>query len=168
MRFSPAHLAAHVLVHPGTVSRTRLLQSVLLGQRPSLHALRLRSHALVRTLRRYYAAARLLDHVYPGLICHRLSPDSPPSSAGVIEVSRFSRMKFPGVPGVYDYAGLLVSSRLRIPRCCLPASPNWVGALDCVFAAQYPAHQCLCLRLAAASRPPAQDSRSGWFATPFL
>ena len=25
-------------------------------------------------------------------------------------------------------------------------SPNRVGALDCVFEAQYPAHQCLCLR----------------------
>ena len=36
------------------------------------------------------------------------------------------------------------------------------------FAARYPAHPCLCPRLAPASRPLAQDSRSGWFATPFL
>ena len=148
MRFSPAHTAARAPVYPGTESRTGLLQSVLLGQRPSLHALRQRSHALVRTFRGYYAAARLLDHVHPGLICLRLSPDGPLSSADVTEVSRFSRMKFPGVPGVSDYAGLMISSRLRIPRYCLPSSPKWVGVLNCVFEAQYPARQCLCLRLA--------------------
>ena len=148
LRFSPAHTAACAPVYPGTESRTGLLQSVPLGQRPSLHALRQRSHALVRTFRGYYAAARLLDHVHPGLICRRLSPDGPLSSADVTEVSRFSRMKFPGVPGVSDYAGLMISSRLRIPRYCLPSSPNWVGVLDCVFEAQYPARQCLCLRLA--------------------
>jgi len=108
---SPAHLAARTPIYPGTESRTGLLQSVLLGQRPSLHALRQRSHALARTSRRYYAAARLLDHVHPGLICLRLSPDGPRSSAGMTEVSRFSRMKFPDVPGVSDYAGLTVSSR---------------------------------------------------------
>ena len=152
LRFSPAHTAARAPVYPGTESRTGLLQSVPLGQRPSLHALRQRSYALVRTFRGYYAATRLLDHVHPGLICLRLSPDGPLSSADVTEVSRFSRMKFPGVPGVFDYAGLMISSRLRIPRCCLPASPNWVGALNCVFAAPYPAHQCRCLRFAPTSR----------------
>jgi hypothetical protein len=86
--------------------------------------------------------------VHPGLICLRLSPDGPRSSADVTEGSRFSRMKFPGVPGVSDYAGLMISSRLRIPRYCLPSSPKWVGVLNCVFEAQYPARQCLCLRLA--------------------
>src|SRR5258708_31118708 len=35
------------------------LSRVLLGQRPSLHNLRRRSPALVRLLRRYYAAVRL-------------------------------------------------------------------------------------------------------------
>ena len=32
-------------------------------------------------------------------------------TAGVSEVSRFSCMKFLGVPGVFDYAGLIGDSR---------------------------------------------------------
>ena len=40
--------------------------------------------------------------------------------AGVTEVSRFSRMKFPYVLGVYDYAGFASCSRSRMPRYCLP------------------------------------------------
>src|SRR5467141_2432635 len=47
---------------------------VLLGQRPSLHTLRRRSPALVRLLRRYYAAVRLPVAVHVGLIAHRLLP----------------------------------------------------------------------------------------------
>jgi len=35
----------------------------------------------------------------------------PGSTAGVSEVSRFSCMKFLGVPGVFDYAGLNTDSR---------------------------------------------------------
>jgi Uri superfamily endonuclease len=38
----------------------------------------------------------------------------------VTEVSRFSRMKFPYVLGVYDYAGSASCSRSRITRYCLP------------------------------------------------
>jgi len=34
-------------------------------------------------------------------------------AAGISEVSRFSCMKFLGVSGVYDYAGLIVGSRYR-------------------------------------------------------
>src|SRR6266851_5659652 len=47
---------------------------VLLGQRPSLHNLRRRSPALVRLLRRYYAAVRLPPAVHVGLIAHRVLP----------------------------------------------------------------------------------------------
>ena len=154
MRFSPAHTAARTPVYPGTESRTGLLQSVLLGQRPSLHALRQRSHPLVRTFRGYYAAARLLDHVHPGLICLRLSPDGPLSSADVTEVSLFSRMKFPGVPGVSDYAGLMISSRLRIPRYCLPSSPKWVGVLNLCFRSSIP---CPPVPLSTLGVPPHDD-----------
>jgi hypothetical protein len=39
---------------------------------------------------------------------------------GVSEVSRFSCMKFLGVPGVFDYAGLIRDSRYRPRPCCLP------------------------------------------------
>jgi hypothetical protein len=35
----------------------------------------------------------------------------PDGAAGVSEVSRFSCMKFLGVPGVFDYAGLNKDSR---------------------------------------------------------
>jgi hypothetical protein len=44
----------------------------------------------------------------------------PGFAAGVSEVSRFSCMKFLGVPGVFDYAGLNRSSRYRACSCCLP------------------------------------------------
>jgi hypothetical protein len=40
--------------------------------------------------------------------------------AGISEVSRFSCMKFLGVPGVFDYAGLNKDSRYRPCSCCLP------------------------------------------------
>jgi len=40
--------------------------------------------------------------------------------AGISEVSRFSCMKFLGVPGVFDYAGLNRDSRYRPCSCCLP------------------------------------------------
>jgi len=41
-------------------------------------------------------------------------------AAGAFEVSRFSCMKFLGVSGVSDYAGLSSGSRLRPRPCCLP------------------------------------------------
>ena len=41
-------------------------------------------------------------------------------AAGVSEVSRFSCMKFLGVSGVFDYAGLNRNSRYRPCSCCLP------------------------------------------------
>jgi hypothetical protein len=44
----------------------------LLGRPPSLHALRRRSPALVRALRRYYAVARLPAAVHGGLVAYRL------------------------------------------------------------------------------------------------
>src|SRR5450755_1873900 len=41
-------------------------------------------------------------------------------AAGISEVSRFSCMKFLGVSGVFDYAGLNMDSRYRPCSCCLP------------------------------------------------
>jgi hypothetical protein len=41
-------------------------------------------------------------------------------AAGVYEVSRFSCLKFLGVSGVFDYAGLNRGSRYRPYSCCLP------------------------------------------------
>jgi hypothetical protein len=45
---------------------------------------------------------------------------SPTVAAGISEVSRFSCLKFLGVPGVFDYAGLNTDSRYRPCSCCLP------------------------------------------------
>jgi hypothetical protein len=42
------------------------------------------------------------------------------SEAGISEVSRFSCMKFLGVSGVFDYAGLGRDSRYRPSSYCLP------------------------------------------------
>src|ERR1019366_351870 len=42
------------------------------------------------------------------------------SEAGISEVSRFSCMKFLGVSGVFDYAGLHRNSRYRCGSWCLP------------------------------------------------
>src|SRR5256886_16910893 len=44
----------------------------------------------------------------------------PGLAVGVSEVSRFSCMKFLGVSGVFDYAGLSRCSRYRAGSCCLP------------------------------------------------
>ena len=41
-------------------------------------------------------------------------------AAGIFEVSRFSCMKYLGVSGVFDYAGLSRNSHYRPCPCCLP------------------------------------------------
>ena len=85
------------------------LPRVLLGQRPSLRGtlwvLRWRLLAFVRLLRRYYAAVRLPAAVHEGLMAHRLLPPARPLPAGGNGVSRFSRMKFLRMLGVFDSAG---------------------------------------------------------------
>src|SRR5713226_6567255 len=71
----------------------------------------------------------------------------PGFAAGVSEVSRFSCMKFLGVSGVFDYAGL--NQRLAI-------SPLFMRTLqlrrrpDCIFSElDSPAHLYPCLRFVA-------------------
>ena len=60
----------------------------------------------------------------------------PDWAAGVSEVSRFSCMKFLGVPGVFDYAGLNQDSRYRPFSCCLPHIYTASASGLYVFAAQ--------------------------------
>src|SRR6266516_5334075 len=66
----------------------------------------------------------------------RLSPSPadllPGLTAGVSEVSRFSCMKFIGVSGVFDYAGLSGDSRYRPHSCCLPPLQERRRP-DCIF-----------------------------------
>ena len=56
--------------------------------------------------------------------------------AGVSEVSRFSCMKFLGVSGVFDYAGLNRDSRYRPCSCCLPRMLTASASGLYLFAAQ--------------------------------
>ena len=81
------------------------LADFLLGQRPSLHDPLRPSLAFVRSLRPYYAAARLPAAVHVGLIAHRLLPPIRLlASADGYRVSRFSRVKFRYMLGVFDSA----------------------------------------------------------------
>ena len=74
------------------------------------------------------------------------SRSAPLPCADSAEVSRFSCMKFPrrarGLRLRRAPYVLAIAHAWMLPS----PSPNKVGAPDCVFEAQYPAHQCLCLR----------------------
>ena len=61
-------------------------------------------------------------------------------TAGIPEVSRFSCLKFLGVPGVFDYAGLNKSSRYRACSCCLPRITRASASGLHLFGAEYPPH----------------------------
>jgi hypothetical protein len=71
--------------------------------------------------------------VRPGPSPADLLPDW---AAGVSEVSRFSCMKFLGVSGVFDYAGLNKDSRYRPCSCCLPRILTASASGLYLFAAQ--------------------------------
>src|SRR5208282_4824695 len=76
-------------------------------------------------------------------------PDRSRSDRDAPEVSRFSCILFRGVPGVFDYAGSDDGSRVSAVRqCCLPTDRTGSAPGSSVFAAQCPAHRCLCLRFA--------------------
>ena len=80
-------------------------------------------------------------------MAHRLLLPARSLPAGDRGVSRFSRMEFPGMPGVCDCAGLMCGSRLSSLMMWPSASPNGVGApYEMDFAAQYPACLCPCQR----------------------
>ena len=149
------------------------LCDVLLGQRPSLHDLLQPSLAFVRSLRRYYAAARLPATVHVGLIAHRLLPPIRLlAAADGNRVSRFSRVKLRCMHGVFDSAGPVARSRWRTPPCCLPAWLTPSAPLDCRFRSSSTSgipslHQPLSNASGASLPPPPHGSGSGWFATPF-
>ena len=80
-------------------------------------------------------------------------------AAGVREVSRFSCMKFLGVPGVFDYARLSGSSRYRARSCCLPCITRTSASGLHLFGAEYPPRLSSVYASLSTSRYPAQDSR---------
>src|SRR6266853_1210368 len=80
-------------------------------------------------------------------------------AAGISEVSRFSCMKFLGVPGVFDYAGPNRSSRYRACSYCLPHITRASASGLTVYGAEYPPRLSSVYASLGTSRYPAQDSR---------
>src|SRR5216684_1174311 len=68
-------------------------------------------------------------------------------------------MKFLGVPGVFDYAGLNRSSRYRACSCCLPHITRASASGLSVYGAEYPPRLSPVYASLSTSRYPAQDSR---------
>src|ERR1039457_5090052 len=121
---------------------------VLLGQRPSLHGLLRPSPAFVRPLPRYYAAVRLPAAVPLRLIAHRLLPAFPvlPSTDGR-GASRFSRLKFLCMRGVFDSAGpdaLALARTSVLPSALLDAVGTLIFAISELTTSGYPACICPC------------------------
>src|SRR5881392_1538992 len=83
----------------------------------------------------------------------------PGLAVGVSEVSRFSCMKFLGVSGVFDYAGLSKCSRYRACSYCLPRITKTSASGLHLFGVEYPAHLSSVYASLSTSRYPAQDSR---------
>ena len=90
----------------------------------------------------------------------------PSSPAGISEVSRFSCMKFLGVSGVFDYAGLSEDSRCRHRSYCLPPlRERWRP--DCIFS-ELNTHPAYSLStLPCVPRGSSARLEAEWFATPF-
>src|SRR5712671_1880187 len=68
-------------------------------------------------------------------------------------------MKFLGVSGVFDYAGLNRSSRYRACSCCLPRITRASASGLPVYGAEYPPRLSSVYASLNTSRYPAQDSR---------
>jgi len=85
----------------------------------------------------------------------------PGLAAGVSEVSRFSCMKFLGVSGVFDYAGLGRCSRSRSCSCCLPRITKTSASGLHLFEARSPTPPIPCLRFTGSLAVAAQDSGPG-------
>src|SRR4029077_11369282 len=69
-------------------------------------------------------------------------------AAGISEVSRFSCMKYLGVSGVFDYAGLKQDLALAPLIMCPTAMTRASASGLHLFGAQYPPHLFPCLRFA--------------------
>jgi len=106
---------------------------------------------------------RLPAAVHEGLIAHRVLPPARCTAAGGNGVSRFSRMKFLCMPGVFDSAG--PSARSRLPRTSvLPSEgPTSLASWITHFKAQYPAYRypCPTLQVRRCRRPHMARGQSG-------
>jgi len=142
-------------------SLVRGLPSATSASRPSA--------SLARLLRWYYAPVRLLAGVHARIVLVAFRADPVAGWPRMPARSPGSRAcSFPTCSWLLDYAGPARNSRWRPPQCGLPvrstrSAPSMrFSKLDSrpVGASVYASP--------GASRHPAQDSRSRWFATPFL
>jgi hypothetical protein len=89
-------------------------------------------------------------------------PDRP-AGAGAKEVSRFSCILFLGVPGVFDYAGPGVGSRITPPAgVAFPLTEKGRRPVLSFRSSIAQPTDASVYASPAASRRPVQDSRSGW------
>jgi len=132
-------------------------------------------YTFVRPLHRYYASVRLPITVHVGLIAHRFLPpirSLPPTDGN--RVSRFSCLKFPCMPGVYDSAEPVTHSRSPARRSIAFRFARhrrrlWSWLFRSSSTSGIPSlHVPLPNASSAALRLPSHASGSGWFATPFL
>jgi hypothetical protein len=86
----------------------------------------------------------------------------------VAEASRFSRREFPNVPGFFDRAGVNRHSHKRGDCCCLPPQSTRSASGKRLFRGSIAQPIRAPVNASpAASPPPAHDSGSARFATPF-
>jgi hypothetical protein len=78
-----------------------------------------------------------------------------------------SCMKFLGVSGVFDYAGLIRSSRYRACSCCLPPITRASASGLPVYGAEYPPRLSSCLRFAEYLAISSARLEAERIATPF-
>jgi len=76
-------------------------------------------------------------------------------------------MKFLGVPGVFDYAGLNKGSRYRPGSCCLPHIFTASASGLYLFAAQLPTPPIPLSTLRCVPRGNSARLGAEWIATPF-
>lgn len=126
---------------------------------------------LVRRLRRFYAHVRLLAGVHvrilllasrtdPGLVDLGYQRGLPVLARAVSQRANGSRTT-PGLRGTQ-------ASRFRPLWCCLPARSTRSAPGLCFSKLNSPPADASVYTSPGTSRHPAQDSRSRWFAIPFL
>ena len=127
------------------------------------------STGLVRQLRGYYADVRLLACVPARIVLLASRADPAAGQPRMPARSLGSRAcSFPTCSWLSDYAGSDDNSRLRSRQCGLPvASTRSAPELRFSKLNSRPVDASV-YASPGTSRRPAQDSRSRWFATPFL
>ena len=127
------------------------------------------SASLVRLLRRYYASVRLLAGVHARIVLLASRADPAAGWPRIPARSLGSRTcSFSTCSWLSDYAGPDENSRLRSRQCCLPVvSTRSAPEIRFSKLNSRPVDASV-YASPGTSRLPAQDSRSRWFATPFL